>query len=68
MRFATWDLGQQLTGACVRVSLNGAEANVRLLDPTNFAAYKAGRRHNCIGGHYKRSPIVLTIPTPAVGI
>ncbi|GAA1026179.1 MULTISPECIES: DUF1883 domain-containing protein [Amycolatopsis] len=63
MRFVSWDLGQQPAGARVRVDLKGTEANVRLLDPTNFAAYKAGRGHNYVGGHYKRSPVVLAIPT-----
>jgi hypothetical protein len=41
-------------GATVVVRLSKA-ANVRLMDATNFNAYKAGRNHRYIGGLVKKS-------------
>ena len=41
----------------------GDSVNVRLMDRSNFASYKAGRRHRYIGGHVSRSPYRLTVPT-----
>ena len=33
------------------------------MDSTNFSSYKGGRRHRCIGGLAKRSPVRLAIPS-----
>jgi hypothetical protein len=60
--FNYWDLGQQSTGATVEINLTGTEANVRLLDASNYSAYKRGDRHSYYGGHYKQSPIRLQVP------
>jgi hypothetical protein len=46
----------------VEVTLSGSAANVRLLDHSNFQAYRNGRRHRYIGGLAKRSPVRLQIP------
>jgi hypothetical protein len=61
MRFGHFDLGQ-LQGAIVNLVLSGTEANVRLLDDSNFRSYRAGRRHTHYGGHATRSPVQLQVP------
>lgn len=63
MQFNSWDLGRLAAGAVVQVKLTGAEANVKLLDASNFSAYKAGDPHRYYGGHYKQSPIRLQVPS-----
>lgn len=62
MKFNYWDLGQRSRGEIVEVQLSGNAANVRLLDSSNYHAYKAGRRHRAIGGHVTRSPARFQIP------
>lgn len=62
MRFQKYDLGHIEAGRTVMVALQGNEANVKLLDPTNFNSYQAGRRHWFYGGHYKRSPVSIRVP------
>ena len=44
------------------MSLSGNAANVRLMDSSNFNAYKNGRRHRYRGGLSRRSPVRLPIP------
>ena len=56
------DLGKRPKGVIVQVTLSGNAANVRLLDSSNFSAYKSGRRHTSSGGHATRSPVRLAIP------
>ena len=63
MRYIHHDLGYRQAGDVVEVTLAGNAANVRLLDSTNFSSYKSGRRHRCIGGLAKRSPVRLAIPS-----
>lgn len=63
MNYNYWDLGTQRAGATVGVTLTGTEANVRLVDAPNFAAYKSGRNFRGVGGHYRQSPIRLEVPT-----
>lgn len=48
-------------GSTVVVTLNTA-ANVRLMDGTNFNAYKNGRRHRYIGGLVRTSPYKISVP------
>lgn len=62
MKFIHTDLGQRKRGETVEVMLTGNAANVRLMDSSNFAAYKRGRRHRYHGGLAKRSPVKLQIP------
>jgi hypothetical protein len=38
------------------------QANVRLLDDTNFLLYNSGKRHRYYGALAKASPFVLTAP------
>jgi hypothetical protein len=56
------DLGHLKRGSTVVVSLRGNAANVRLLDATNFNAYKAGRQHKYYGGLVRKSPHRIAVP------
>ena len=40
------------------------QANVRLLDDANFAAYKQGAKHRYHGGLAKESPVRIVPPSP----
>jgi hypothetical protein len=62
MQFNYWDLGQRSRGEIVEVELSGNAANVRLLDSSNYQAFKAGRQHRAISGHVTQSPARLQIP------
>lgn len=57
------DLKQQSRGATAVINLRGNAANVRLMDASNYRAFKAGRRHRCVGGLVKSSPARLQIPS-----
>jgi hypothetical protein len=63
MNFTHYDLGFQPSGTVVTVTLSGTEANVRLLDELNFRSYQRDDAHHYVGGHYRRSPAVLHVPT-----
>jgi hypothetical protein len=56
------DLGYRQAGDVVEITLSGSAANVRLLDSSNFQAYRAGRQHRYIGGLARQSPVRLQIP------
>lgn len=62
MKFIHTDLGQLKRGDIVEITLSGNAANVRLLDNSNFSAYKRGRQHRYHGGLAKKSPVRLQIP------
>ena len=62
MNYTHYDLGQQPAGAVARVTLDGTEANVMLLDSHNLGQYRRGGRFRYFGGHVRRSPVVLEVP------
>ena len=62
MQYAYSDLGQRKRGDVVEVILQGNEANVVLLDSSNYSAFRNGRRHRYFGGLARRSPVHLTVP------
>lgn len=62
MKFTHHDLGSLNAGAVVVIALDGTEANVQLMDDSNFRHYKAGRGYRAVGGHYKQSPVRLVVP------
>ena len=62
MKFQQYDLRHRQKNSIVEVKLSGTEANVQLLDSLNLQHYKAGRDFQYYGGHYKQSPVHLTIP------
>ena len=53
------DLGQRNKGEIVEVTLTMA-ANVQLMDSSNFANYRNGRKYRYIGGLAKQSPLDLS--------
>ncbi len=63
MRFQEYDLGLRRSGEIVEVTLRGTEANVQLMDASNLSAFKAGGRHTFFGGHVRRSPVRLQVPS-----
>ncbi|WP_281656231.1 DUF1883 domain-containing protein [Collinsella stercoris] len=62
MKFIKYDLGNLKKGRTVVISLKGNAANVRLMDSSNFNAYKNGRKHSYCGGLAKKSPVKLIVP------
>lgn len=62
MEHVKYDLGQLRKGSTVVVTL-GNQANVLLLDSTNYRSYAAGRRHRYFGGLAKRSPVRIAVPS-----
>ncbi len=63
MKFIHTDLGVVPAGTSVKFTLDGNQANVLLLDSSNFSYYKNGRSYKYTGGLAKRSPVILTVPT-----
>ncbi|MFD1553418.1 DUF1883 domain-containing protein [Putridiphycobacter roseus] len=60
MNFLHYELNLE-SNNCVQVSLDN-QANVQLLDSSNFQNYKNGRKFNYFGGLAKRSPYRITPP------
>lgn len=63
MNFTHYDLGQLSAGQIVEITLSGSAANVRLMDSSNFSAFKAGRQHRYHGGLVKQSPHRISVPS-----
>jgi hypothetical protein len=63
MDFVHHKLGQRKRGEIVEIHLD-SRANVRLLNGSQFAAYKAGRSFRAIQGQALKSPIRWQIPQP----
>ena len=61
MQFIDLDLGHCQRGDIAEVTLS-AGANVRLMDSSNFNAYRNGRQHRYIGGLAQKSPVRLQVP------
>jgi hypothetical protein len=61
MQFIHNDLGNLSGGEVVEVSLS-SQANVKLMDSSNFASYRNGGQHRSFGGHATRSPIRFRVP------
>jgi hypothetical protein len=55
------DLAQ---GDLVEVTLSGNAANVQLLDPPNYQAYRDKRQYRYYGGYFTSSPVRLDAPYP----
>lgn len=64
MQHVKYDLGQVKRGSTVVVTLD-KQANVQLMDSSNYSAYTRGRQYRFFGGLMKRSP--ATIPVPRDG-
>jgi hypothetical protein len=61
MNYLHQDLGLLEGHEIVEVTLSNA-ANVRLMDSSNFSSYRAGGRHQYLGGYVTRSPCRLSVP------
>jgi hypothetical protein len=61
MNFLHYDLGFVPEGAVVVVELD-AQANVKLLDETDFRSYERGGQHQYYGGLAKVSPARIPVP------
>lgn len=57
-----YDLGQLKRGSTVVVTLN-KQANVLLLDRSNYSSYVSGRQHRYFGGLMTRSPARIPVPS-----
>lgn len=62
VKFTKYDLGNLKKGQIVVVTLKGNAANVRLMDSSNFNAYRNGRQHRYYGGLAKQSPVRIAVP------
>lgn len=62
MKYLVWDLKQLKRGQRVKVTLKGNAANVRLMDSSNYNAYRNGRNHRYTGGLVTKSPVILGVP------
>jgi hypothetical protein len=60
MKFLHFDLRAN-RGDIVRVTLD-KQANVRLMDDSNFSHYKKGQKHQYYGGLATKSPIDIVVP------
>jgi hypothetical protein len=63
MRFLEYSLGTVSKGSVVEVKLSGTEANVQLLDYSNLLSYRRGGSFRYYGGHFRRSPARITVPS-----
>ena len=61
-KFLQYHWPQLEKGSTVVVELS-TSANVRLMDSSNFNAYKSGRNHRYVGGLVTRSPFRITVPS-----
>lgn len=60
-KFSQYHWSRLDKGSTVVVTLTTA-ANVRLMDSTNFNAYKNGRKHRYAGGLVRKSPFRISVP------
>ena len=61
MQFVHNDLGTLNGGEVVEVALSN-QANVKLMDSSNFANYRRGGQHRFFGGRAVKSPLRLRVP------
>jgi hypothetical protein len=61
IKFSKYHWSRLDKGSTVVVTLNTA-ANVRLMDSTNFNAYKNGRKHRYTGGLVRKTPFRIAVP------
>jgi uncharacterized protein DUF1883/TIR domain-containing protein len=62
MEHLYWDLGNVKTGSTVVVTLRN-QANVQVMTSSEYRNYKSGRRYRYLGGHVRRSPYSVAVPT-----
>ncbi len=63
MNYIHSDLGNRTRGDVVEVNLRGTQANVLIMDSSNYSSFRSRRSYReAYGGTWKRSPVHLTIP------
>lgn len=63
LKFLSKDLGNRQRGDVVEFNLRGSEANVLIMDSSNFSSFKSrGQYRQAYGGTWKRSPVHLQVP------
>jgi len=62
LQFIKFPLSNQEAGAIVEVTLSGVESDVFLVDPSNLRALENGQEFKYHGGHFKQSPVRLSVP------
>jgi hypothetical protein len=63
MNYLKFPLHHQDAGVTVEVTLQGVESDVFLVDSTNLSSFERGGQYRYYGGHYKSSPVRLTVPS-----
>src|SRR5271166_2620816 len=63
MNILKFPLHHQDVGAVVVATLSGVESDVFLVDPPNLRSLEHGAAFHYHGGHYKRSPVRLHVPS-----
>lgn len=61
MQHVKYDLGQVKRGSTVVVTLD-KQANVQLMDSSNYSNYTHGRQYRYVGGLMRRSPASIPVP------
>jgi Domain of unknown function (DUF1883) len=63
MNYLHWDYTSLKRGAVANVTLKGVESDVMLLSPSNYSRFQRGDSFQYYGGHYKKSPVRLVVPS-----
>ena len=66
MSYLKFPLHHQNAGVTVEVTMQGVESDVFLVDSTNLSSFERGAQYRYHGGHYKASPVRLTIPSSGI--
>lgn len=63
MNYLDFDLGHLSGGEVVTVGLKGVESDVMLMSESDVRTFASGGRITYWGGHYRRSPAVISVPS-----
>jgi len=63
VQFVDLDLGWQVAGAIAEVTMLGVESDVMLMVDADILRFQAGQSVRYWGGHYKRSPVRIRVPS-----
>jgi len=63
VNYLDFDLGNLSGGESVSVALSGVESDVMLMTPSDVRRYTAGQQATYYGGHYRKSPARIRVPS-----
>jgi Domain of unknown function (DUF1883) len=66
VKFLKFPLSYQKSGTVVEVNMTGTASDVFLVDNANLTVFERGGRFTYYGGHYRRSPALLQVPSVGV--